>query len=188
VDTDDVGDLLRRSASGDTAAFVALVERFKRLVHAVIRANGLDDAQGEDVFQVVFLRLYEHQGGIRDASALSAWLSKTARRECWRTRELARRAQPTGLVDDRLADERAPSPETRLLRDEYRRAVATAFAALPDRCRRLLVVLAADPPLSYDEVADTLGMPRGSIGPTRRRCLDKLRDHPVLRPFRPPDS
>lgn len=181
VATDELDDLLRASASGDDAAFEALVHRFERLVYAVIRAHGLNDEQGEDVFQVVFLRLYEHQRRIRRGSALAAWLATTTRRECWRVRQMSRRDEPTGLVEDRLADDEGPQVDARLLDDEYRRALATAFAELPQRCRRLLRVLAADPPLRYSQVADALGMSRGSIGPTRRRCLDKLRDHPAVR-------
>jgi RNA polymerase sigma factor (sigma-70 family) len=177
----DLGSLLAASIAGERRAFEVLVERHKNLVWSIIRVHGIRGSDAEDIFQLVFLRLFERQESIRDPSRLPGWLATTTRRECYDLTRQRRRVTPSTLVDDLLDGEQTVDFDIRLVRDERQRAVAEAFAALPDRCRDLLRVLAVDPPLGYDEVTAILGIARGSIGPTRQRCLEKLRAHSAVR-------
>lgn len=169
----DVTELLPAAADGDAAAWEALVDEFGTMVWAVARSFGLDEATASDVAQTVWLRLHEHIGGIRDPRALPGWLATTAKREALRLLRRRRREvfserdvpveDPTATVDD--------AHET----EDRRRRVGEALARLSDACRQLLRLLTVEPALSYDEIAELLGRPRGSLGPTRARCLDRLR-------------
>jgi RNA polymerase sigma factor (sigma-70 family) len=180
-------ELVTAAASGDESAWAELVRRYTPLVLSVIRAHGLDRADAADVNQTVWLRLVEQLGRLREADALPAWLATTTRRECWRLLRLGRRTQPFDPYDDSvdghvgvflLVD--PASPDEDLLRAERRQALRDAFAQLPVRCRDLLALLTTDPPTSYREIGERLGMPTGSVGPTQARCLAKLRDCPAL--------
>jgi RNA polymerase sigma factor (sigma-70 family) len=178
----DLSGLLAASVAGDRRAFAELVDRHKNLVWSVIRVLGLGGPDAEDVFQVVFVRLYERQGSIRDGSRLPGWLATTTRRECYDT---IRRRQRSAALGDEVVD-RAETLDfaARLIDDEKQRALAVAYADLSQACRDLLRLLAADPALSYDEIAEVLDIPRGSLGPTRKRCIDKVRRHPAMRSIR----
>jgi RNA polymerase sigma factor (sigma-70 family) len=174
----DAGDaeLLALASKGDQAAWDSLVARHGSRVWAVARAHRLSSADAEDVFQVTFLRLVTHIGTIRDPARVGAWLATTARHECLRILRRAGRAVPSG--DDEVLD--APDPlmvplDANLLADERHAALHEALARLSDACQRLLRVLMADPEPTYEEVGRALGMPIGSIGPTRGRCLKHLR-------------
>ena len=115
--------------------------------------------------------------GIRDPERLGGWLATTARRECLRCLRTSGRSIPVDddSVFDRAGTEPAPELDAGLLRDERDTGLWRAFARISDRCQRLLRILTADPPPSYEDVSETLEMPIGSIGPTRQRCLDRLR-------------
>jgi len=169
-------DLVRDAADGDQRAWNQLVERYSRLVWAVARSHGLAHADAADVWQTTWLRLVEHLGRLRNPELLAGWLSTTARHECLRVLRLGRRERPAeSLVlglDDSVGE---PSPESALLADEERAAVAAAFAKLSERCQALLRLVVAEPALSYAEVSRALGIPVGGIGPTRGRCLQQLR-------------
>jgi RNA polymerase sigma factor (sigma-70 family) len=169
-----VGQLLQRAAAGDRDAWNRLVERYSRLVWSVVRSFGMDDATAADVSQTVWLRLIEHVGRIRDPERLPGWLATTARREALRVIRGQRRQQPAEFVAD-VADPSVPLPDELLLDDELSRTVFVAFRALSDSCRQLLRLLTADPRLDYVTIADLIGRPVGSIGPTRARCLAQLR-------------
>jgi RNA polymerase sigma factor (sigma-70 family) len=179
--------LVAAAADGDESAWAGLVHRYTPLVYSVIRSYGLSRADAADINQTVWLRLVEHLGRIRSPQALSAWLATTARRECYRLSRLGRRTQPFDPHDDayhslsRTPDATAPDEE--LLRAERQQALREGFAQLPPRCQELLSLLTADPPASYREIAERLGMPVGSIGPTQARCLRRLRNSPALAPF-----
>ncbi|BCL14557.1 RNA polymerase sigma factor [Micromonospora sagamiensis] len=182
--------LVSAAASGDESAWAELVRRYAPLVATVIRSHGLDRADSADVNQTVWLRLVEQLGRLRDAHALPAWLVTTTRRECHRLLRLGRRTQPFDPYDDSvdghvgvflLVDPTTPDED--LLRAERRQALRDAFAQLPPRCRDLLALLAGDPPASYREVGERLGMPLGSVGPTQARCLARLRGCPALAPY-----
>ncbi|MFI6823795.1 RNA polymerase sigma factor [Micromonospora sp. NPDC050187] len=182
--------LVSAATDGDESAWAELVRRYTPLVATVIRSHGLDRADSADVNQTVWLRLVEQLGRLRDSHALPAWLVTTTRRECHRLLRLGRRTQPFDPYDDSvdghvgvflLVDSAAPDED--LLRAERRQALRDAFAQLSPRCRELLGLLAGDPPASYREVGERLGMPVGSVGPTQARCLARLRDSPALAPY-----
>jgi len=169
-----LSDLLTRAASGDQPAWDEIVERFSSLVWATARAHRLSRDDAADVAQTTWLRLVEHLDRIRDPERLGAWLATTARHESLRVIRRGGREQPTDEPD--LFE--APDDDTvdRLLLEQERDGMIwRAFASLSDRCKTLLRILLADEPPSYEEVAAALGMPVGAIGPTRMRCLDRLR-------------
>jgi RNA polymerase sigma factor (sigma-70 family) len=176
-DYDVVADLVRGAADGDDRCWSTLVERFSRLVWSIARSFNLSDADAADVSQTTWLRLAEHVGHIEHPERVGAWLATTARRECMRVKRLSTRAVPTDDFDDFDVDELnvRTAADARLLTGARDRSLWNAFSGLPERQRTLLLLLVADPPLSYREIADTLGMPIGSIGPTRARTLVCLR-------------
>jgi RNA polymerase sigma factor (sigma-70 family) len=169
-----VAYLLSAAGSGDGHAWDELVDRYNRLVWAVIRSFGLDHATAADVSQTVWLRLVENCGNIRDPQRLPGWLATTARREALRVLRGQRRQQPSDSVLD-AADRLTPLPDEMLLDDELSREVYAAFRQLSEQCQRLLRLLTTEPPLDYATVGVLIGRPVGSIGPTRARCLDHLR-------------
>lgn len=168
-------ELFARVKDGDQAAWDALVDRFSSLLWGVARGHRLDTATAGDVVQTVWLKLVEHLDGIREPAALPGWLSVTARRECLRVLRLQGRTRPTD-TDDLVAVEADDDPvDTSVLVEERDQTLWAAFERLGDKCRRLLRVLMADPAPAYEEVSEALDMPIGSIGPTRGRCLSRLR-------------
>ncbi|MCU0307123.1 MAG: sigma-70 family RNA polymerase sigma factor [Thermoleophilia bacterium] len=171
----DLAELVGGAASGDRAAWERIVERFSGLVWAVVRSHRLGDADAADAFQTTWLRLVEHLGELREPDRLGSWLATTARRECLRTLRAGRRLVP---VEDAGADLVAdvPDPDRALGLPARDRALMAALAEVSERCRRLLRLLMADPAPSYREVGAALDMPIGSIGPTRERCLARLRE------------
>ncbi len=183
VGPDDTGQLVRGAAGGDEDAWRTLVARFSSLVWSVARAHRLPNADAADVFQTTWLRLAEHIGRIERPDRIGAWLATAARRECLQHLRSAARALPTDDMDrfDLTPAGSNPTEEAVLEaekeREDAARATALwqAFGQLPGRCRDLLRVLMASPPPSYAEVAAALGLPLGSIGPTRARCLQRLR-------------
>ena len=176
---DDVAALVRRAADGDHGAYDAIVKRFAGLVWHIGLAHRLSPPDAADVSQTVWLRLVEQLGRIREPERLGAWLATTARHECL---AVLRRSQRSIPVDLDAPD--APMVttgddvvgSTRLEDDEQAVTLRAAWARLPERCQALLSLLLADPPASYDEIAEALAMPVGSIGPTRLRCLHRLRN------------
>ena len=180
-----IATLAAAAADGDQNAWDALVAQFQGLVWATIRSYRLADAEAADVAQTTWLRLVENLGGIRDPDRLGGWLATTARRECLRVLRTAGRSIP---VDDDTAFDRANNDpaadlDADLLRNERDAGLWRAFSRISDRCQRLLRILTADPPPSYEDVSETLDMPIGSIGPTRQRCLDRLRAELVAEGF-----
>jgi len=173
----DTTTLLGSAARGDQAAWDALVERFTSLLWSITRSYRLTDADAADVVQTTWLRLVEHLGRIDDPQRLAGWLATTARRECLQQIKRSGRERPTSDTEpwDGLA---APDPavDQALLLGERNAALWQALALLSEPCRRLLRVLMASPPPPYTDVAAALGMPVGSIGPTRQRCLKRLRE------------
>ena len=166
--------LLARAAQGDQRAWDELVTEHTRLLWAVARSFRLDAADANDVVQTTWLRLVEHLDKIEDPSRLIGWLVTTARREAMRVLRRSGRERP--VVEDTVLDrpDEGPPVDARLLLDERDRALWQAFSRLSDRCRQLLQIAVTEPQ-AYDEISAALGMPVGSIGPTRRRCLTQLR-------------
>ena len=124
----------------------------------------------------------EHLDTLRDPAALPGWLATTTRRECGRKVRAAAGPHAAGFLLDAeiLLDQRAATADQELLEAERHAALREAFAALPPSGRQLIAMLTADPPVPYTEISARLGIPAGSIGPTRRRCLDKMRRHPAV--------
>lgn len=174
--------LVTRASNGDRQAWDALVERYAPLIWSICRRYRLGDADADDAAQRVWLHLLNHLDDLRDPAALPGWLSTTARRECSRVLRAAARPDTAGYVLDAetLPDERAATADQELLKAERHAALREAFAALPLSGQRLLTMLTADPPVPYAEISARLGIPVGSIGPTRRRYLGKLRRHPAI--------
>ena len=171
-DMAEVAALVHAAADGDRAAWDALVDRYNGLVWSVARSHRLSAVDASDVVQTTWLRLVEHLGRLQDPERVGAWLATTARRECLRTLRHSARMVVSEEPPEQVTE---PQLDAALLVEERDRALWQAFAAMPERCQRLLRILMADPPPSYHDVAETLTMPVGSIGPTRARCLDRLR-------------
>jgi RNA polymerase sigma factor (sigma-70 family) len=170
----NVSAAVEAAANGDRAAWSALVDRFTPLVWATVRAHRLSDADAADVVQTTWLRLVEHLERITDPERVGAWLATTARRESLRVIAGGARVTPTEALDD-VAD-RTPGPAQAVALQERDATLWRALDRLGDRCRALLRLLVNDPPPSYDEISAAMDMPVGSIGPTRARCLARLRD------------
>ena len=176
ISPEHAAELVARVSAGDPAAWDELVDAYVGLVWAIARNHRLSQGDAADVSQTTWLRLVENLDRIEDPRRVGAWLATTARRECLR---LLRMSGRTVLVDDEAALDRMDSAQVPvdalLLKEEEAAMVRAAFAQLPERCQRLLGVLMVDEPPSYEELSAALGMPIGSIGPTRGRCLEKLR-------------
>ncbi|MGN6681830.1 MAG: RNA polymerase sigma factor [Streptosporangiaceae bacterium] len=168
---------MQLAAAGSRSAWERLVDKYSRLIWAMARDFKLPESDAADVFQVTWLRLFEHSDRIEHPARLASWLATTARHEC--LRHIAARNKVVLVHDDdaTLSDAASHEPEIdeRLLADERAQAVRDALSRLPSRWQQLLELLMADPPTSYTEISSQLGLPVGSIGPTRRRCLERLR-------------
>jgi RNA polymerase sigma factor (sigma-70 family) len=175
-------DLVTRAAKGDKHGWDALVERFIPLIWSICRRHRLADADAEDVGQNVWLQLVDQLEKIRDPAALPGWLVTVTRRECLRVLGATQGPQAAGYVmsAEISADEQSGTTEQELLAAERHAALREAFAALRPSGQRLIALLLEDPPVPYAEISARLGIPVGSIGPTRRRCLDKLRRYPAV--------
>lgn len=172
----DDGKLLQAAVDGDQKAWDALVDRFSGLVWAIARAHRLSATDAADVSQTAWLRLVENLGRIREPDRIGAWLATTTRNECLRVIRKAGRQVPTDMdVDAEPPDTESPLADEGLLTGERDVALWRAFSSISERCQVLLRLLIADPAPSYEEIGAALGMPVGSIGPTRARCLEHLR-------------
>jgi RNA polymerase sigma factor (sigma-70 family) len=170
----DLEGLVRAARGGDGEAWNAIVARYSGLVWGVARAHRLGDADAADVFQTTWLRLVEHLDGIHNPAGLGSWLATTARHECLRILRVGQRHVLTDAFD--LPDELGSSLDATLLSRERDAALWRAFAGLSARCQQMLRLHVADPAPSYEEIGAALDMPIGSIGPTRGRCLERLRE------------
>ena len=177
-----VTDLVTRARNRDKRAWDALVERYAPLIWSICRRHRLSRADADDVGQSVWLRLVEQLDNIRDPAALPGWLATTTRRECGRVLRTGRGPHPADYPPDaaNMPDELGVTAEQELLAAEAHAALREAFSHLPPRGQRLIALLTEDPPLPYAEISARLGVPVGSIGPGRRRCLDKIRRHPAI--------
>lgn len=175
MDDADVGDLVRAAAAGDRAAWDELVSRFSSLVWAVARGHRLQSDDAAEVFQTTWLRLVEHLAHLRQPERVGAWLVTTARRECLQVYRLHGRETVTEPETLDLNEDGQQPLDAGVLRAERDDALWHCLETSPTRCRTLLRMLLSDPPPSYAEVSAVLDMPIGSIGPTRRRCLEHIR-------------
>jgi RNA polymerase sigma factor (sigma-70 family) len=161
-------DLIERCVKGDQAAWKDLVDRYQRLVYSVALTFCNQNEDASDVFQQVWMELYQHLSDLRRIEALPAWLITVTRRTAYKLISSRRGTEP---LDENFADASA-----QLSHIESEHALERALSQLPERCRRLIDLLYfnTDEP-SYAEIAQRLAMPVPSVGPTRARCLEKLR-------------
>ena len=177
-----VTDLVARARNGDKQAWDALVERFAPLIWSICRRHRLGATDADDVSQSVWLRLVDQLDRVREPAALPGWLVTTTQRECRRVVRTVRGSRPVAYVLDveNLPDELARTADHELLEAERHAALRQAFGALDPFSRQLVALLIQDPPVPYTEISARLGIAVGSIGPSRARCLEKLRRHPAI--------
>jgi RNA polymerase sigma factor (sigma-70 family) len=177
-------DAFTRFQGGERHAFDQLVETLTPLMWRTVRGAGVDPVAAEDVVQTVWLNLFHHADALREPRTVTKWVLTSTRREAWRVSgrsrdEQKRSAAVFGVDDEELMDvpaQPSSAPDEAVLHDDRQRVLWRHVQSLPERCRQLISVIAfADRP-DYSGLAEALGMPVGSIGPTRGRCLGKLRD------------
>lgn len=171
----DAADCARRWQRGDDSGLDDLVRLLSPVLWQVVRAYGLDRDLAEDVVQTTWLRLVRHRTRLADAQAVGAWLTTTARREAARVAERSRRDAPMAQEDLPTRPGSSASAEAEALANGEADRLWGAVRLLSERCRQLLRVIAFSERPQYADLATELNMPIGSIGPTRGRCLDKLR-------------
>jgi RNA polymerase sigma factor (sigma-70 family) len=174
-----VTDLVIRASAGDRQAWDALVDRYAPLIWGICRRYRLSDAHAADVGQAVWLHLTGHLDSRRDPAALAGWLATTTRRECGRVLRGTRGLPADGQELPDMPDDQTATAEHELLAAERDAALRQGFARLPPADQRLLAMLIADPPAPYAQISAKLGIPVESIGPGRRRHLDRLRRDPA---------
>jgi RNA polymerase sigma factor (sigma-70 family) len=181
-DDPTVAMLVRRARDGDKQAWDAIVVRYAPLIWAICRRYRLDRPDADDVGQSVWLRLVDQLDVIRDPAALPGWIATTTRRECGRVVGVARKREVLGYTQDvaEIPDSDPAAAEAEVLMAERNAALREAFRELPPRCQELISLLLADPPVPYAEISGKLGIKIGSIGPTRARCLQRLREFPSV--------
>jgi len=175
-------ELVDSAIHGNQAAWQALHQKFTPLVVSVCRRHRLSQADSDDVGQIVWLRLVEHLGTIRDPRALPGWIATTTRNECLQVIRFRRRNESADpMVDQRLDHQETVEPLERLQKLELHQALLKGLSKLPEHQRELMLMLVADPEIPYREISTRLNIPMGSIGPTRARCLQKLRAMPEIK-------
>jgi RNA polymerase sigma factor (sigma-70 family) len=172
----DITAVVRRAGNGDLQAWNRLVDQYGRLIWSITARFKLIESDAADVVQTTWMRLIEHIDRIEQPDRIGSWLASTARNEC--LRHVAARKRLVLVHEDAEfdgVDYHGPAVDEALLAAERAQVVRDAMAHLPAQWQQLLELLMADPPISYAEISDQLGLPVGSIGPTRGRCLAKLR-------------
>jgi len=170
-----IARLVSAARQGSEDALGEIVTELSPLLWQVARAAGLNSSDAEDVLQTVWMRLLTHLDDIHTSAALTGWLAVTTRREAWRVSAVARRQLPADTELLSMLPDQGPGSEEQVIIDDQRRILWQAIGQLSPRCQELLRIVAFVPRPDYAAVAAELGMPTGSIGPTRSRCLAKLR-------------
>lgn len=175
--------LVEACLGGDSEAWEALILRYQRLIYSIPIRSGFSPVDAADIFQAVCLKLFQKLSALRKQEKISSWLMTTTTRECWRVVEKRRRETQPSIYDEdyerdivsQLASEE-PLADQRRITFERQQAVREAIAALSERCRSLINLLfySKEEP-RYAEIARLLKVPLNSIGPTRARCLQKLK-------------
>ena len=172
----EIAGWVRQAATGDIRAWNRLVDQYSRLIWSITASFKLGESDAADVAQTAWMRLIEHIDRLEQPARVGSWLASTARNEC--LRHVARRKRIVLVHEDSEfdgVDQHGPAVDEVLLASERAQDVRQAMTHLPPQWQRLMEMLMADPPISYAEISDELGLPIGSIGPTRGRCLAKLR-------------
>lgn len=176
-------ELVARIRARDELAWRAMTRQYEPLLRWLVRQCGLSADDADDAIQLTWLRCLEHIGQLTDADRLTGWLVTICRRECIRLATSSRREVPLSEPDmARLIDEdreEADPCAKAALRDECNR-LYQAIVALPERQRTILVELLRREDQSYLDLSRRLGLPIGSIGPTRQRALSRLRLDPRI--------
>jgi RNA polymerase sigma factor (sigma-70 family) len=175
-DASELVSWVRRAATGDLQAWNRLVDQYSKLIWSITTNFKLVESDAADVVQTTWMRLIEHIDRIEQPARVGSWLASTARNECLRHVAARKRivlVQEDGELDS--ADRHVPEVDEALLANERAHYVREAMSHLPPHWQRLMELLMTDPPASYSEISDQLGLPIGSIGPTRGRCLARLR-------------
>ena len=163
-------ELIKRCIGGDEEAWEVLVLRYNRLIFSVSLTICHDRDVAADMMQQVYLEMYQKLGDLRDTDKLPGWLSTIARRKTYN------HLRSAGVLEELTEDERSVEASDELLKMERQHLLERALEQIPDRCRRLLALLYFSPTEpSYNDISAEMGMPVASIGPTRIRCLNKLR-------------
>ncbi len=171
----DDRELVRACRKGDAKAWEELIRRYRRLIYSIPHVFGFAADRADEIFQRVAVKLVEHLGEIRRVEGLASWIAVTARRECRSYAEMDARFASLDELGGGSPTRNDPDILERLDAIEREHAVALAFERLDEPCRKLLSALyVEDPTPSYKEIAQRLGRPVGSLGPTRARCLAKL--------------
>ena len=170
-----IADMVNAARQGSADALGQLMTELSPLLWHTARAAGLSSDDAQDVVQTVWMRLLSHLDGIRTSAALTGWLVVTTRREAWRVRAAGRRQLPADHEWFSVLPDARPGSDEQVILDDQRRELWVAIGQLPQRCQELLRIIAFVPRPDYQVVAAELGMAVGSIGPTRGRCLAKLR-------------
>jgi RNA polymerase sigma factor (sigma-70 family) len=176
-------ELIADCINGVPDAWEFLLVRYQRLIYSIPIKMGLSPNDAADVFQAVCLKLLENMSKLRHKDRISSWLTVTTRRESWRIAAQKKREHVTSFYDrDEAASVLSELPSTTAPLDreleviELQQILRDAVEQLPDRCRQMIKMLFyQEGDMSYVEIARRLGIPRTSMGPTRARCLAKLR-------------
>lgn len=184
-DADPVVALLRSARAGDDRAWDHLHDRFAPMLRRIARSYRLSPIDVEDVVQNSWLALINNIDRLREPAAVAGWLATTTRRECLRLLQRPMRECLVADIDDSdgRGDSTFADPERAVMAAEQRVALGNALATLPDRHRKLMTMLVAEPNMDYQGLSTALAMPVGSIGPIRARSLARLKRHPELRNF-----
>jgi RNA polymerase sigma factor (sigma-70 family) len=167
-------ELVARCLDGDSAAWEALIHRYRRLIYSIPNKFRFSTADCDDVFQTVVVKLLEHLSDLKDGSKVSSWLITTTTRQCIQVRAQHQRNVGDDEGMDQEPDPGQTSEEVHIQADREQK-IRESIARMSDRCRRLLELLFQDPrSLSYEEISGEMNMPVPSIGPTRARCIEKL--------------
>lgn len=176
-------ELIEACLSNNNAAWESLIVRYERLIYSIPIRMGMSAQEAADVFQSVCFIMFRKLATLRDHERISSWLITTTKRECWRAEslrhreyEIIRASESNGLADpDDLLTAEQLALERRVV-DEQKQIVRDAVSSLPERCRELLTLLFyLNKELTYEDIARSLKIPESSIGPTRARCLEKLK-------------
>lgn len=175
-------ELIEACLANECAAWECLIVRYERLIYSIPIRLGISPQEAEDIFQRVCFILFRKLSSLRDHDRISSWLITTTRRECWRTGVRIRRESTAQVaeIDEIVESDSSANAERlayeRCVLDERQLIVKNAISTLPETCRELLTMLFyLNEEMTYQEIAEQMRMPLSSIGPTRARCLEKLK-------------
>jgi RNA polymerase sigma factor (sigma-70 family) len=171
-------NLVMKAAIGDMSAYQSLVEAFTPLVWSICRGTGIGASDTEDVVQGVWLRVVQNLHGLREPEKFVGWIATITRNEC--SAVIRRLVRARNINQMSVPQQTSEATDAAVLAAERAAAVRHALSNLDDRCRQLLSMLSSNTPVPYVQISEVLKIPVASIGPTRARCLEKLRRNPAI--------